>query len=282
VNLAEPLATDVRFAEFGWGGRRLRIEHQWIAPTLRQAQGERGREAPLVVFLHEGLGSLSMWKDFPQRLCDAAGLRGLVFSRPGYGRSTPTAADASFDVDYMHREAHDVLPALFKALGVHRPWLFGHSDGGSIALLHAARFPDAVAGAVLVAPHIVVEDLSVSGIANARAAYLDTDMPERFAKYHADPDAVFWRWNRIWLDPRFKSWSIADELPRIACPLLAAQGTDDEYGTLEQIRGIARSLPRQTELLELPDCRHSAHKDQPERLIEAAASFIHRHSGDLQ
>jgi pimeloyl-ACP methyl ester carboxylesterase len=255
----------------------VRVEFQWIAPQRRQA--------PLVVFLHEGLGSLAMWKDFPQRLCDAAGTRGLVYSRPGYGRSTPRAADEGWDLDFMHRQAHEVLPALLDALRIDasadKPWLFGHSDGGSIALLYASRFTDRLAGAVVLAPHILVEDLSVQSIAKARTAYQQTDLRQRLAKYHDDPDSAFWGWNNIWLHPPFKQWSIETEIESIRCPLLAMQGLDDEYGTLEQIRGIRRRCPH-TELLELPDCGHSPHKDQAARVIAAATSFI-RHqpvSGD--
>ena len=257
----------VEFVDIDWRGRAVRIEHEWIAR-------ERGH-APLVVFLHEGLGSLAMWKDFPQQLCDALGWRGLVYSRPGYGRSTPRAAEEAWGLDFMHRQAHEVLPALLKALGLagEPVWLFGHSDGGSIALLYAARFVDQVAGAIVLAPHIVVEDLSVASIEQARVAYQDTDLRERLARYHDDPDSAFWGWNSIWLHPPFRAWSIEDEIAAIACPLLAVQGRDDEYGTLEQIRGIARRVP-QTELLVLDDCGHSPQRDQPERLIEAAAAFI--------
>lgn len=262
-----------RFVDIDWAGRRVRIEHAWIAPERRAA--------PLVVFLHEGLGSLAMWKDFPQRLCAAAGCRGLVYSRPGYGRSTPRAAEEAWELDFMHRQAHEVLPALLAALGIdgarERLWLFGHSDGGSIALLYAARFPDVPAGAIVLAPHIMVEDLSIESIAKARTAYLESDLRERLAKYHDDPDSAFWGWNDIWLHPPFRAWSIEAEIESIRCPLLAVQGLDDEYGTLEQIRGIARRVPG-TELLELADCRHSPHRDQPERLIAAVTDFISRHS----
>jgi pimeloyl-ACP methyl ester carboxylesterase len=267
----------VEFADLDWDGQRVRIEHGWIA---RQRAG-----APLLVFLHEGLGSLAMWKDFPQRLCDAAGCRGLVYSRPGYGRSTRPEAEAAWDLDFMHRQAHGLLPALFDALGVDSaavpPWLFGHSDGGSIALLHAARFRERVAGAVVLAPHILVEDLSVRSIEQARLAYAQTDLRQRLARYHDDPDSAFHRWNRIWLHPPFRDWSIEDEIASIRCPLLAVQGLDDEYGTLEQIRGIARRVP-QAELLELADCGHSPQRDQPERLIEAASAFIHRHNQETR
>jgi pimeloyl-ACP methyl ester carboxylesterase len=247
----------------------MRIEHAFIAPERKAA--------PLVVFLHEGLGSVSMWRDFPQRLCDAAGVRGLVYSRPGYGRSTPRAAEEAWDLDFMHRQAHEVLPALLEALDIDavrdRPWLFGHSDGGSITLLYAAQFPEAIAGAIVLAPHILVEELSVASIAKAKTAYETTDLKQRLAKHHDDPDSAFWGWNRIWLHPPFKQWSIESEIAAIRCPLLAVQGLDDEYGTLEQIRGIARRVP-QTALLELPECGHSPHRDQPDALITATTRFI--------
>ena len=265
----------VAFVDIDWGGRSVRIEHQWIAPERTAV--------PLIVFLHEGLGSLAMWKDFPQRLCDAAGFRGLVYSRPGYGRSTPRAAQEAWGLDFMHQQAHVVLPALLKALGidtaVQKPWLFGHSDGASIALLYAARFPQAVAGAVVVAPHILVEDLSVSSIAVARTAYLETDLRQRLTRYHDDPDSAFWGWNDIWLHPSFRDWSIASEIAAIRCPLLAVQGLDDEYGTLEQIRGIARRVP-QARLLELSDCGHSPHRDQADRLVASTCAFIKQQTGD--
>ena len=264
------------FAAIDWSGRTVSIEYAWV--------GEAGRGAPLLVFLHEGLGSLSMWKDFPQRLCRAAACRGLVYSRPGYGRSTPRAAEEAWGLDFMHRQAFEVLPALLAALDIdtaaQRPWLFGHSDGASIALLHAARYPDRVAGAIVLAPHILVEPISLASIEQARLAYLQTDLRERLAPHHDDPDSAFWGWNRIWLDPAFKHWSIEDEIATIRAPLLAVQGLDDAYGTLEQIRGIARRVA-QTQLLELEACGHSPHRDQPERLIQAATAFLHRH-GDFR
>lgn len=263
----------VRLVEISWRGRPVRIEYQGLAPQRT--------DAPLLVFLHEGLGSLAMWRDFPQRLCDAVGCRGLVYSRPGYGRSTPRAADEAWDPDFMHRQAHEVLPALFAALGINtkadRIWLFGHSDGGSIALLHAARYPQTVAGLVVLAPHVMVEDVSVASIAQARAAYQGTDLRTRLARYHDDPDSAFWGWNDVWLKPAFRHWSITAELAAIRCPVLAVQGDDDEYGTMEQIREIARCVPR-AELLELADCGHSPHRDQPERLISAVTDFINRHT----
>ena len=255
--------THPRFVELRWRDRPLRIEHLWV--------GDAASTVPPVVFLHEGLGSLSMWRDFPQRFCARHGLRGLVFSRYGYGRSTPKPAGERWPVGFMHEQASEVLPALFEALDIERPWLFGHSDGASIALLYAAKFP--VAGVVAVAPHIFVEDISIASIAAARDAYETTDLRARLARYHADVDSAFRGWNDVWLDPVFRAWNIEAELEPITCPVLAVQGVDDEYGTLEQIRGIARRVP-QTRLVELAHCAHSPHRDQPERLIAEAGEFI--------
>jgi len=257
------------WADIVWRGQPVQIEYQWVG-TLRPG-------APWLVFLHEGLGSLTMWRDFPAALCAAAGCHGLVYSRPGYGRSTPRATDDRWGPDFLHRQALEVLPALLLALGLDTlaspPWVFGHSDGGSIALLHAAAFPEQVAGAIVLAPHILVEELSLSSIARAREAYLHSPLRERLARFHEDPDSAFWGWNTIWLAPEFRQWSIEASLPNIRCPLLAVQGLDDEYGTLEQIRGIQRRLPH-TQLLELPQCGHSPHRDQPEALMQAVVEFM--------
>ncbi|RYF16116.1 MAG: alpha/beta hydrolase [Comamonadaceae bacterium] len=253
------------FASLTAGGKALRIEYEWVGPA--------GDDLPVMVFLHEGLGSVAMWRDFPARLCEAAGLRGLVYSRPGYGRSTPRPPDEKWGPDFMHRQAREVLPALLQELGVQRPWLFGHSDGGSIALLHAAALPHALRGAIVLAPHILVEDISVASIRKARDAYLQTDLKQRLDRYHDDADSAFFGWNDVWLSPEFRAWSIEEEIRAIRCPLLAMQGLDDEYGTLEQVRGIARRVP-QAQLLEIPRCGHSPHKDQAEVVIAAVKDFV--------
>ncbi|MFN3567268.1 MAG: alpha/beta fold hydrolase, partial [Burkholderiaceae bacterium] len=169
----------------------MRLEYRWV--------GVDDRAAPLLVFLHEGLGSASMWKDYPARLCDAGGFRGLVYSRAGYGRSTPRAPGERWATDYMHVQAREVLPAFLEAAGVDvetdPPWLFGHSDGASIALIYAATYPDRLAGVVVLAPHIFVEDLSVRSIEQAKYAYRATDLRHRLARHHADVDSAFWGWN---------------------------------------------------------------------------------------
>lgn len=257
------------FADITVAGKALHIEHAWV--------GHTDANAPLVVFLHEGLGSVSMWRDFPHRLCQALGWRGLVYSRPGYGQSTPRPASEHWQPDFMHHQALDVLPALLHELGVDsasRPVsLFGHSDGGSIALLHAALRPAHTAGLVVLAPHILVEDISVASIEQARLAYLNTDLKQRLAKHHDDPDSAFWGWNNVWLSEAFRSWNITTELAHIRCPVLAIQGLDDEYGTMAQIRGIRDAAP-QTQLLELPACGHSPHKDQPQAVVEAVKGWV--------
>jgi pimeloyl-ACP methyl ester carboxylesterase len=257
----------IQFAQLDWRGRPLRLEYQWV--------GDLASARPPVVFLHEGLGSVAMWKDFPARLCAEHGLRGLVFSRYGYGQSTPKLPEERWTPAFMHAQAHEVLPLLFAQLQIVRPWLFGHSDGGSIALLHAARFD--VAGVVAVAPHLFVEDVSIASIEKARDAFETTDLRERLGRYHADPDSAFRGWNDIWLDPAFRAWNIEAELATIACPVLAVQGEDDEYGTLAQVRRIQSRLPK-TRLLVIAKCGHSPHRDQPALLAAQAGRFIAEHS----
>jgi pimeloyl-ACP methyl ester carboxylesterase len=250
----------------------VEIEHVWL--------NRERREAPLLVFLHEGLGSVSAWRDFPARLCTAGGFRGLVYSRPGYGRSTPRPPDERWSPSFMHEQARDLLPALLRSLDVDSdadpPFLLGHSDGGSIALIYAATFPRQASAVIALAPHIFVEDVSVASIEAARTAYLTSDLRARLARHHADPDSAFWGWNDIWLDQDFRAWNIESLLPRIRCPVLALQGRDDEYGTLAQIEGIARAVP-QTTLLALDGCGHAVHRDRPELVTSAVTEFAARH-----
>lgn len=258
-----------QFVNIDCADKTVRIEYQWL--------GSADTTQPLIVFLHEGLGSVAMWKDFPQRLCEASNCRGLVYSRPGYGKSTPRTSDESWQPDFMHRQAFEVLPALLQALGIdtekQKPWLFGHSDGGSIALLFAARYPSNTAGIIVLAPHILVEEISVRSIEKAKIAYQETDLRSKLSRFHEDVDSAFWGWNDIWLKPNFRHWNLTQAIKTITCPILAVQGLDDEYGTLEQIHGIKRVLPT-TRLLELADCGHSPHRDQPEALIDACIAFI--------
>ena len=243
------------------GGHRL--EYAW--------HGGARSDAPPIVMLHEGLGSLALWRDFPQRLADATRRRVLVYSRLGYGKSDPLTGPRG--VDFMHTEALEILPQLLDSLGVYKPVLFGHSDGGSIALIHAARAHRPVAGIVALAPHVFVERYGLDSIAAARRSYLDGDLRERLARYHDDVESAFWGWNDIWLHPDFIAWNIEALLPEIACPVLAIQGVDDEYGTMEQIDRLERGVP-DFGRLELERCGHSPHRDQPEAVLTAVARFL--------
>jgi pimeloyl-ACP methyl ester carboxylesterase len=173
--------------------------------------------------------------------------------------------------DYMHREAFEVLPALLKALDIERPVLLGHSDGGTIALLHASRFD--VSGCIVIAPHVMVEPISLQAIAQARHAFEQGALRERLAPYHADVDCAFWQWNEVWLSPAFANFDIRADLTAIQAPLLAIQGVDDPYGTLDQIEDIAQAVPH-TRLLTLPRCGHSPHRDQPQAVERAVAEFM--------
>ena len=255
------------FVEIEWRGEPLRLEVERV--------GETSFDVPTVVFLHEGLGSVAMWKGFPAAFCRANGLTGIVYSRRGYGRSAPRRPDERWAPDFMHVQAFEVLPALLAELGIGRPWLFGHSDGGSVALLHASRF--ATTGVVAVAPHLFVEDVSIASIEHARIAYESGDLKRGLAKYHDDADSAFRGWNDAWLSPAFRTWNIEAEIATISCPVLAVQGENDEYGSLEQVRAIRRLLP-ETELLEIAECGHSPHRDQPAVLIREAGRFIREHT----
>ncbi|RKT26631.1 pimeloyl-ACP methyl ester carboxylesterase [Paraburkholderia sp. RAU2J] len=248
----------------------LRIEYRWV--------NETSLDAPIAVFLHEGLGSVAMWRDWPQVLCERLGMRGLVYSRPGYGLSTPRAHDMKWPVDFMTAQARDILPALLDALSIEmqerkRMWVIGHSDGGSIALLYAALHPEALAGAVVIAPHVFVEDISVESIAQTKRLYETNNLRDKLARYHADVDSAFYGWNDIWLNPAFRQWTIATELASIRQPLLAVQGHDDNYGTMAQIDTIAARVPH-ARLVKLDACGHSPHRDAPEKLNEAIEAFV--------
>jgi pimeloyl-ACP methyl ester carboxylesterase len=231
---------------------------------------------PTLVLVHEGLGSVAMWRDFPARLAAASGCRTLVYSRYGYGQSD--VLQAPFGTDFMHREAREALPELLAALDIAHPVLVGHSDGASIALLHAGDVRFDVEGLVVMAPHCFVEDISIRSIEAAKVAFETTDLPNRLAKYHRDVRRTFYGWNDIWLHPEFRAWNIEDCLAGIRCPILAIQGVDDEYGSMAQIEAIAAqaTAAADVELLKLADCRHSPHKDQPQAVIDAIVRFVDR------
>ena len=226
---------------------------------------------PALVFLHEGLGSVALWRDFPERLARATGRRALVYSRAGHGNSP--VPDTPRTPRFMHDEALEVLPELLATHGIEKPVLVGHSDGGSIALIHASRHP--VTKLVLLAPHVFVEDLSVASIAEARETFETTDLRDRMARYHRNPEATFRLWNDIWLAPEFRDWNIEDVLPAITAPVLAIQGEHDQYGTLAQIDAIEAGVAGEFERVVL-DARHAPQLEAPEETLNAAAEFILR------
>jgi pimeloyl-ACP methyl ester carboxylesterase len=226
--------------------------------------------------LHEGLGSVSHWREFPDRVAAATGSEVFVYSRYGHGRSSPLEEPRG--VFYMHVEAELVLAGLLEQSRIQRPVLLGHSDGASIAILYAARFPNSVAGLILEAPHVFVEERTVESIAQAKVAYGATDLPRKLARYHEDADRTFWGWNDIWLDPRFRSWNIESCLESITCPVLVIQGADDEYGTVKQIEAIQSRIPA-TEVALFTDCKHAPHRDQPELTLQRTIGFMNSVTG---
>ena len=233
---------------------------------------------PALVFLHEGLGCAALWRDFPDRVAAETGAGALVYSRLGYGGSSLPAGGA-FPLDYMHVEAERRLPAILAALDIERPLLVGHSDGGSIALIHAGAFPDAVAGLVLMAPHVFVEDCSIRAIAEARRAFDTGGLGKRLARWHRDAAGTFDAWNLAWLDPRFRDWNIECRLPKVTAPLLAFQGEADPYGTRAQTDRIARQVSGPAEIVLLPGCGHAPWREAPETVMPAVTAFAARLSG---
>ena len=261
---------------------RIEIDGAWLEIVHIAAATGTARRAP-IVFLHEGLGSVSMWRDWPGTVCSASGRAGLVYSRRGYGQSSATPdfrgtpglrngnRSGRLLPDYLHHEARVVLPALLARLGLTRPVLLGHSDGASIALLHAAALP--VTACIAMAPHVVVEDVTVQAIRQARTAFEAGDLRSRLARYHADVDCAFWQWNDIWLDPAFRAFDIRANCRHIRAPLLAIQGLEDPYGTLAQITQIDLPAGLLTRVA-LEACGHTPQRDQQEAVTQHIADFL--------
>lgn len=252
-------------------------KHKFVMVAGKQLETRfiEGREknGPVIVMLHEGLGSIALWKDFPQRLAERTGCAMLVYSRYGHGNSDRLLEKRP--VSFMHHEGEVVLPELLAALGIERPILLGHSDGGSIALIYAGAYPESPRALILEAPHIFVEELSVESIAAAKVSFQTTDFREKLARYHAHVDETFWGWNDIWLDPEFRSWNIESYLNTIHCPVLCIQGEQDEYGTPAQVHTIGSRVPG-AEVVMLADCKHSPHRDQREKTLELIGAFVNR------
>jgi pimeloyl-ACP methyl ester carboxylesterase len=246
----------------------------FIAVTGRQIEyrmipGDHAQ--PTLVFLHEGLGSATLWRDFPDKVAGRLGARALLYSRFGHGQSDGLVAERTSR--FMHEEALDVLPALLDQFRIERPLLLGHSDGASIALIHAAAPGRPVAGLVLMAPHVFVEPITVESIARIRETYRTTDLETRLAKYHARVDDAFLGWADTWLRPEFLAWSIESLVADVSRPMLLIQGRDDEYGTLAQLDCIEARAQAPVSRLALDRCGHSPHRDQEAAVLDAIVAF---------
>ena len=238
------------------------LAYEWVGE-------ESGK--PVLVFLHEGLGSIRQWRDFPARLAAATGCRALVYDRYGYGQSD-VLQESRRTVKFMHEEALSSLPEVLRE--IEKPILVGHSDGASISLIHAGAGHE-VRAVVAMAPHVFIEPICLSSIRKATQAFESTDLPERLGRYHRDARKTFYGWADVWLDPHFTQWDIrADYLPNVRCPVLAIQGHDDEYGTMAQLDEIGARVAGRCELLKLENCGHSPFRDQPEKVLEIASRFI--------
>ena len=232
-------------------------------------------EALTIVMLHEGLGCVALWRDFPERVAAATGMGVFVFSRAGYGQSD--GVELPRPLDFMTREATGVLPELLDAIGFRRGILFGHSDGATIAAIHAGSVEDfRVRGLIVMAPHFFTEPMGLAAIAEARVAYESGGLRGKLAKYHRDVDVAFKGWNGCWLDPGFEAWNVADVIDYIRVPVLAIQGRDDQYGTLAQIGEIETRCYAPVDTLILDGCRHAPHQEQPEAVLAAVAEFAAR------
>lgn len=226
-------------------------------------------QAPTLVLLHEGLGSVGLWRGFPEALATATNARTIAFSRYGHGQSDPPPAPRT--PSFMHEEALEVLPAVIAELEIEEPVLVGHSDGGSIALIYAADHP--VRAVVAIAPHVFVEEMCLLEIRRAREVYLEGGLRERMARHHRDPDAAFFGWNDVWLHPDFPRWDITDTVKRVDAPLLLIQGVRDQYGTLGQLDTIERAAPGTVHRVHL-DCQHSPPTERRGETVDAIVHFL--------
>ncbi len=233
-------------------------------------------QTPTLVFLHEGLGCMAFWRGFPERLCEMTGLAGILFDRRGYGLSDPLKSPRTFG--YLNREAHEFLPAVLDALGIERPVLIGHSDGGSIALLFSARFPERPAALVSEAAHVFVDAVTTAGIRAAVDAYRRGSLRKTLETFHGEKtDAVFRAWSDTWLHPAFGSWNVEKAIAGVRCPVLVIQGENDQYGTPAQMQAIARGVGGPSRALMLAGCGHAPHNDAPEAVADAVVTFFSVH-----
>ena len=231
------------------------------------------RDAPEILLLHEGLGSVSMWRDFPAVLAAATGCRTIAYSRRGFGRSSPRTEP--YGTRFMHEEALETLPALREQLGIARPLLVGHSTGASMGLIHAGAGRWDVAGIVAMAPLTTVENANVESILEARRQYESTDWREKLSRHHDDVDGVFYGWNDTWLRPEFHAWNILGDIAGIRCPVLAILGEDDPYSSVSQVEAIAHHAPPEARvrILRIARCGHAPHREKPDVVVPAIAAM---------
>lgn len=257
------MSDNMEFIEAGG----IRLECAWISRREKET-------SPTLVFLHEGLGCVALWRQFPKDLSEALGLPGFVFSRQGYGASDPIPLPRP--VEFMHHEGLKVLPKVLDAAGIEQAILIGHSDGGSISIINAGGVQDPrIKAIVLLAAHVFNEDVTVASIEEAKTAYETTDLRQKLGKYHGDNvDCAFWGWNRVWLNPDFKAWNIEEYLPNVQVPALVIQGEDDQYGTAAQVKAIEAGLAVGTRVEMLADCGHSPHLEQADQTLSLAKTFI--------
>ena len=256
---------EIRFQEIIYNQQHMRAKHIILTPES---------DKPTLVFLHEGLGCLEMWKDFPEQLCQASGLNGFVYERIGFGQSAPLGLIPR-PIDYLEREGGIILPAVLEQAGIEKPLLIGHSDGGSIALIYAATHPDRPVATITEAAHVFLEDIGIKGITEAGELYRTTDLKEKLEKYHFDnTEKAFMGWYQTWLSPEFKHWNIEQMLPNITCPLLVIQGIDDEYGTQHQVQSIVENSTGPATPLMIPNCAHIPHFQSLDTVKKAMCDFI--------
>ena len=238
--------------------------------------------APTLVFLHEGLGSMGLWRDFPDRFAAAFGCPALIYSRRGYGNSDPLTPPYRRPDDYLHIEALEVLPALLDHFAIHEPILFGHSDGATIALIHAGAAKRPVRAAIVEAPHVFVEPLTLTGIRAAVESWNGGALPRKLARHHRHAEGAFLGWSETWLDPAYHAFDCQPLLPGIACPLLVIQGEDDHYGSRDQVTRVVEQVSGPAEGLFVPKCGHTPHAEQPQIVLGAALTFLGRHLAQAQ
>lgn len=248
----------------------VRLEYLWLGPTPEQA--------PTLVFLHEGLGCVSLWRDFPEQLSRRTNCGALLYSRAGYGRSDPTPLPRP--IHFMHDEA-ETLAAILIQTGVREPILIGHSDGASIALIYASRrYAIQPRGLIVEAPHVFAEPVGLASIAKIADIYRTTDLRERLARHHGtNTDIAFWGWNNVWLAPEFRAWNIESLLPAITAPVLVIQGEQDEYGTWRQVEAIEKKTHSPVEVCSVPQCGHAPHREHSAQILTVMTNFLEKVQG---